>query len=471
MLLAVGLVLGVTACSSTPEEEDARARQRAVEWLSEQPGVTSAVVEPTVYADDTDDWLRVETTAALPESEVLALVDAMQEEVHSYDRYGDRVLLSVDGFETLLYPGSGHQVLDPALWLRGDGRADAAVVGDYPDYVVTAPPCDVFGVVADYDERAGEQGRTTREVRSPDGSARVRWTRAHELGMELPREAVGQLDDLCAEHPGTRGWVEGVGGDFDEIEGAVLLDPADIGLDEVVADVDAVVDDSLFPQGLLLGWGGLRAGADVFAETFSGERREWAEIALDAGADRVLGPPDAEYGGDRRLVQLQVSDLDAWGAVHDRMLEAAGTEYLPIDLFRERPEEGAVSADGAIHGSSTPLPAGSTVRDLVVEVAPVPSLREVSVSAGVRLVVGGDAGDDELDLLLGATAKAYPRLDEEYLQDGMQAQFVATEGFGTQESYRVVGAVVDDAFVPDPDAVASGSALPARYAAAWDRVT
>ncbi|SDD25240.1 hypothetical protein SAMN04489747_0553 [Auraticoccus monumenti] len=470
MLLVAGVLLAVAACTSSPEDDEARARQRAVEWLGEQSSVERAVVEPTVHEDDAEDWIRVETTAGLPDADVLALVDQMQDRVHSHDRYDDTVLLSVDGFETLLYPSSGHQVLHPALWLRGDGRAESGAVGDYPSYVVTAAPCNVFRLVGDYDEEAGPQPRATRVVQSADGTARVQWTRADELGMQLPRAAVGQLVDLCAQHPGTRGWVEGVTGDIEEVSGGVLLDPGDIGLDEVLADVESLVDPSAFSQPLILGWGGLRAGADVFADTFRGERREWAEIALDAGADGVLGPPEGDGQREPAIRQVQVSDLGAWGAVHDRLYETAGNQYLPIHLFRGRPAEDAVSTVREIH-SSSPLPAGSTTRTLVSEVAAVAALRQVSTVPVIRLVVEGSASDADLDRLLGATAEAYPRFEEGgYVVDGFQAEFTVVEGFGKRESYRVVGTVVDGEFVPAPQS-AGGSKLVERYADAWERVS
>ncbi|MVA74504.1 hypothetical protein GC722_00410 [Auraticoccus sp. F435] len=467
--LAAVLLLTTAACSSPPEDDEQQERDRAVAWLAEQPAVASAAPEPTVYGDDQDDqWIRVATQPGLPDAEVLALVDAMQQEVLDWDRYGGSVLLSVDGMETVIRPGTGHQALEPALWLRGDGRAESATVGDHPDYVVTAAPCEVFDLVADYDERAGEQARTTREVRSGDGSAWVRWTRSDELGMELPRDAVAELDGLCRQHPGTRGWVEGQAGRYDEVRGAVLLDPDDVTLEQVVDDVDGLVDPEPFSRGLLLGWGGLRAGADVFADTFSGQRLEWAETALDAGADRVLGPPDPGYASEPRLTQIQVSDLDAWAEVHDRLQEVAGVEYLPIDLFRERQPEDQLAADGELH-SASPLPRASAERRLVAEVAPVAAVRQVAVSTRVHLVVDSDVGDADLDRLLRATAEALSRTDEDQLGDDVQAEFVVFESLW--DRYLRVGAVVDGEFQPDQEAEAGGSRSPDRFAASWARVS
>ncbi len=462
-LLAVSLVLTAAACTSSPEEAARRHQQRAVTWLGQQPAVAAVTVEPTAYHDDDGQWVRVETQPDLPDAEVLALVDKMQDEVLSFERYRGTVLLSVDGMETVVHPSTGHQVIEPALWLRRDGRAASAVVGDHPDYVVTAAPCEVFGLVADYDDQAGPQVRATREVRSADGSARVRWTRSDELGMGLPRDAVAQLDTLCEEHPGTRGWVEGVTGRVDEVEGAVLLHPDDLPLEQVVDHVEALVDPSEFSRGLLLGWGGLRAGADAFAATFTGEQQEWAEIALDAGADRVLGPPDAGIGPDPRLRQVQVSDLDAWAEVHDRLHEVAGRRHLPIALFREEQPETALQSSVELH-SASPLAANSVERELVAEVAPVQAVRRV-FSGPVAMVVEGDISDADLDVVLAATARAYPRLDEE-LRVPVQAKFYLHDAEGTFD----IGSIVEDEFVAEPAAGASGSTLPGRFADSWERV-
>lgn len=257
--------------------------------------------------------------------------------------------------------------------------------------------------------------------------------------MVLPVEAVTQLDGLCQQYPGTRGWVEGTAGNFDEITGGVLLDGDDLSLAEVAQDPTALVGVEDFPRGLTLGWEGLRAGAEQFSEVFSGDRRGLAEELLDAGADRVLGTADDSARDEPALTQVQTSDLESWGAVND-ILAARDTDerYFSVDLFRERPEGAAVVATDEVWGGFGPTPAGTPARDLVAATYPVQEVWQISLATAVRIISSDQIGEDDLQQVMQASRTAYRTIDEEVVQDGLQAEFWAgpTDPDGTRRPAR-----------------------------------